>query len=83
MNFTVAVKPLLITVERYVRKTEGGSADTLVGRVVPADGVQGAPAGALAVADEEAYLYAEEFWVDGDEVDGVYSPRSSEVEPDL
>ena len=39
--------------------------------------------GALAVADEEAYLYAEEFWVDGDEVDGVYSPRSSEVEPDL
>ena len=50
--------------------------------MVPAGGV-GAPAGALAVADEEAYLYAEEFWVDGDEVDGVYSPRSSEVEPDL
>ena len=56
---------------------EGGAADTLVGRVVPADG-EGAPAGAAAVADDEAYLYTEEFWVDGDEVDGVYSPRSSE-----
>ena len=60
---------------------EGGAADTLVGRVVPTmvptDGV-GAPAGAAAVADEQAYLYTEEFWVDGDEVDGVYSPRSSE-----
>ena len=60
---------------------EGGAADTLVGRVVPADGVQGAPAGALAVADEEAYLYAEEFWVDGDEVDGVYVIEEERARP--
>ena len=79
---TAAAAAAAVYLEGTAGGREGGAADTLVGRVVPADGV-GAPAGALAVADEEAYLYAEEFWVDGDEVDGVYSPRSSEVEPDL
>jgi len=80
---TAAAAAAAVYLEGTAGGREGGAADTLVGRVVPADGVQGAPAGALAVADEEAYLYAEEFWVDGDEVDGVYSPRSSEVEPGL
>ena len=80
---TAAAAAAAVYLEGTAGGREGGAADTFVGRVVPADGVQGAPAGALAVADEEAYLYAEEFWVDGDEVDGVYSPRSSEVEPGL
>ena len=80
---TAAAAAAAVYLEGTAAGREGGAADTLVGRVVPADGV-GAPAGAVAVADEEAYLYAEEFWVDGDEVDGVYvTEESSEVDPGL
>ena len=56
---------------------EGSAAGTMVGRVVPTDRVAGA--GAPAVADEEAYMYNEEFWVDGDEVGGDYSSKNSEL----
>ena len=35
-----------------------------------------------AIVALEAYLYAEEFWVDGDEVDGVYVTEESS-EPGL
>ena len=65
---------------------EGSAASTLVGRVVPTDRVptdrvavqQVVGAGAPA-AVEEAYMYNEEFWVDGDELDGDYSSNSREL----
>jgi len=48
---------------------------------VPTDRVavqQVVGAGAPA-AVEEAYMYNEEFWVDGDELDGDYSSNSREL----
>ena len=57
---------------------EGSAAGTLVGMVVPTDRVA-APAGSGAPVDEEAYMYNEEVWVDGDEVDGDYSSKNSEL----
>ena len=70
---------------------EGSALSTLVGRVVPTDRVptDRVPTDRVAVqqvfgagapaAVEEAYMYNEEFWVDGDELDGDYSSNSREL----